>query len=440
MRPFYLFLKIVLSYCLRIQFKKSVSVNAPKKFKERTIFTSNHPSSFMDPFTISVYNNPIVFTMTRGDIYKGFMKFVFWNTHMIPIYRNQDGEDAVRNNKKIFNISFSVLKKGKSIIIFAEGFTDDIFIRRLKPIKKGSIRMGFGALEYCNWEKKIYIQAVGINYTDPKKFRSEVLTSFGNKICLNDYKDSYLENPNKTINELTKYVEKEMRQQITHIENKELCAFHEQIMMLTRKGMNEECKDTSIPLKKRWEFSKKLAHWLNTTELSTEVEQLKSRIENYFSQLKNNNIEENYIALYAKKKTINTLSIYLFLIITFPFAILGLLHGFPSYFIVKPKIESVFKRDVFWSSVKMMAGFAIGGIYNILFIFLFYHFVYANWGFAFLYYFIVPPFTFVLFHKWLSQYHELKTRKRLLENEKQLNSFVEERYVLINEINKCIPL
>lgn len=92
-------------------------------------------------------------------------------------------------------------------MIFGEGFTDDTFIRRLKPVKKGAVKIGFITLEELNWKKKIYIAAVGCNYSDPNQMRSDVLISTSEKICLNDYREEFEENPNKTITQLTRRIE-----------------------------------------------------------------------------------------------------------------------------------------------------------------------------------------------------------------------------------------
>jgi hypothetical protein len=152
------------------------------------------------------------------------------------------------------------LSFGRNLLIFGEGFTDDTFVRRLKPVKKGAVRIGFFALEKINWNKKIYIAAVGCNYSDPNQMRSDLLISTSERICLNDYRTEYEENPNKTITDITKRIEKLMQDQITHVEDKNWAPFHENIMRLTRKGMNAKNSDTSIPLEKRWHYSQKLAH------------------------------------------------------------------------------------------------------------------------------------------------------------------------------------
>ena len=73
--------------------------------------------------------------MTRSDIFTPMMKPILWLAQMLPIYRQLDGDGAVGKNAEVFKATSNVLKGGRNLLIFGEGFTDDVFIRRLKPIK-----------------------------------------------------------------------------------------------------------------------------------------------------------------------------------------------------------------------------------------------------------------------------------------------------------------
>jgi 1-acyl-sn-glycerol-3-phosphate acyltransferase len=166
MRPLYLLLKLSLTYSFRLFYKKQVVINGHREMFGSTIYVSNHPNSFMDPLLIGVRNRPVVFFMARSDVFKWWLKPIVWAAHMLPIFRQHDGEDTKTANQDSFNAVNRSLAKGSNILIFGEGFTDDVPIRGLKPVKKGAVRMGFNALEAINWSKKIYLCALGINYTD----------------------------------------------------------------------------------------------------------------------------------------------------------------------------------------------------------------------------------------------------------------------------------
>lgn len=386
MRLFYFLLKIALNYALRIFYPRVKLVNPPKQFFGRTIYVSNHAAAFMDPIAIASLTRPIVFFMTRSDVFTPFTKPFLRLAHMIPIYRQHDGEDTKAKNDEIFQICSSVLKNGRNLLIFGEGFTDDKFIRRLKPVKKGAIRIGFQTLENINWSKNIYICAIGVNYSDPSKMRSDFLMSYSDKICLNDYKEDYLENQNKVITDVTKLIEKLMQEQITYVENKDLLDFHEEIMMITRKGMNHESVDLSIPLEKRWQYSRNLAAYLNKKSESeiNNLNDLKERLNNYFKSLRDKKVIDRHVFWKLNKGT--RMKELVSLIVLFPFAILGTIHCAVPYYFVKRFTEKSFKRPVFWASVKVMLGMLAIGLVNIPIIFAFYHFVYPSWWLAIAYY------------------------------------------------------
>jgi hypothetical protein len=434
MRFFYLLLFFTLKLSTRLYFRRRATHNSPKEYLGRTIYVSNHAASFMDPLVIASFRKPIVFFMTRSDVFKPLLKPVLWAAHMLPIYRQHDGEDTKGKNEEVFKASSKVLNFGRNILIFGEGFTDDVFIRRLKPVKKGAARIGFTALESLNWKKKVYIAAVGCNYTEPNYMRSDILISTSDKICLNDYKAIYDENPNKAIAEVTRLIEIKMREQITHVEDAKLAPFHENIMQLTRKGMNARSYDKKLSLKERWKYSQKLANWLNEQDIENDekLNDLKTKLEDYFKLLKKLRLDENDV--YNHIKNISRMGVLLKLIFLFPFAILGMIHFYLPYLFVKRFVEKSFKRRVFWGSVKILMGKAIMGIINIPFIFVFYHFVYPSYWLGFFYYTLIIPLfglSAYLFFRNLKEYKLIGHLQTI-----NLSKIIVKRAELLEEIER----
>lgn len=436
-RPAYLMLKFVLKYALWVYYPRLRIVNKPKKRFARTIFASNHAASFMDPLVVASNQPPIVFFMTRADVFKPWLKPLLWAAHMLPIYRSLDGEDTKKKNEEVFQTCYRILNFGRNLIIFTEGFTDDVFIRSLKPVKKGAVRIGFGACEAINWKKSIYVQAVGVNYSDPNHIGSDVVISNGEKICLNDFKEQYLENPNKVVSELTKRVEEDQQRQLTYVDNKDWAPTHERIMRLTKKGMNAIDSDKSIPLLKRWEYSKSLADWFNTLDLNTHQPMiaLRETLENYFSYLRAHNVEEFHLT-----KSVNNdwskFHDYLYFVLLAPFVVVGLIHNYLPYRLIKNFVEKAFRRKVFWGSVKMTLGALTIGIYNILFLLILNYTVYQNGLFWWFYFFIVPPLTGLIAYNYFKRIRLHKAMKRL--EKMDLSDYLEKRRQAIDQIENTI--
>jgi len=432
----YLFLFFTMRYARIIFFRSTKTVNSRNSFFGRTIFVSNHPASFLDPLIIATLQLPIVFFMTRSDVFTKITRPFLWACHMLPIYRQQDGGDSLSKNDRIFNKASRILVNGRNLLIFGEGFTDDTFIRRLKPVKKGAVKIGFTTLEKMNWRKKVYMVATGCNYTDPKKMRSGILISNSDPICLNDWKDMYLENPTKAITEVTKIIEKLMREQITYVAKKDNAPFLENMMMITRKGMSNESYNSKLSLKSRWDYSRKLALWLNEQDLEEDkkLNKLKSDSEGYFNLLKKMKLEDKYV--FWKKSNGGSSKELLMLILLFPPMILGLIHCFVPYIITKRFVEKSFKRKVFWSSVKMIMAKFLFGLFNIPFIFIFYHFVYPSWGYALLYYFLIGIFGLAAY-LWFNNLKALRTKGVIKRAD--LTKIIAKRDDLESRIAKELP-
>ncbi len=434
MRPLYMFVWWCLSYSLRLFYKKIKLVNPPNSFFGRTIYVSNHPASFMDPLVVACFRKPIVFFMTRSDVFTPLTKPLLWLVHMLPIYRQLDGVNTKEKNDEVFLECSKVLKSRRNLLVFAEGFTDDVFVRRLKPIKKGAVRIGFSALEYMNWSEKIYIAAVGCNYTEPNRMRSDLLISTSENICLNDYREAYETNPSKVISELTVLIERKMREQITHVENPHLTELHEQIMMLTRKGMNAICYKKKLSLEERYTYSKNLAHWINQEPFEN-LEPLKEVATSYFQTLKRNNITEDQIWRF-KHNEFEIPNKVISLVLLMPFFILGAIHCALPYIGVKYFVEHKFKRAVFWGSTKMLLSMIIIGLVNIPVIFLFENFLnLSNWW-GLLYYLLIGLFG-LAFYVGISLAKEIMHLSKL--KNRNLKEILDLREKLVNLMKNTIP-
>ena len=439
MRPLYFFLKYLLKYTLWVYYPRLITINKPKKRFARTIFACNHAASFMDPLVVAQSQPPIVFFMTRSDVFKPLLKPILWASHMLPIYREIDGENTKEKNENVFRKCYRILKQGRSLLIFSEGFTDDVFIRRLKPIKKGAVRIGFGALEDMNWKKKIYIQAVGVNYSDPNVIGSDVVLSNSEPICLNDYQQQFKSDPNKTIHDLTKLVELKIREQITDVRKREWAPTHEFIMRLTKKGMNAVDSDKSIPLYDRWLYSKRLADWMNEQDLDEHEEMisLKADLKSYFNLLKKEKVEEKHVDAVVNRKWSKVRMKFYFAAL-WPLVILGLIHNYLPYKFIKNFVEKSFKRKVFWGSVKMTLGVVAIGLFNLIFVFLGYFLIYPSWLIWIGYLFIVPPLTGMIAYGYFNKLEDYRKYKIALE--KDLSKIGIKREEVLNRIYKVIPV
>ena len=438
MRPLYLFLKTTLQFGMRVYFSKIRFVNAPKKFKSRTIYISNHPSGFMDPLIIAVLQRPKIFFMTRSDLFTKVTKPFLWACQMLPIYRSMD--DDVKKNNSVFEECFQLLRKKNNLLLFGEGISDEVFIRRIKPLKKGAGRIAFGFMEKFDWELDLNIVCVGINYENPTKMRSQALISNSDPILMMKYKELYEENPAMALNQLMKEINPILRAQATDVKDKTLAPMHENVMSITRKGMNPDNHDPKISIVERQKYSKKLANWFNDLEKekSESFENLQEKLAAYFQLIKRSKLEDKYIYETQEKGKLSTGKNIVKMIFGWPLFLLGVIHMGPIYVFVKKFVEGKMRRKVFWSSAKTVMGMVLHGLYNLVFIWAFYYMVYDSVWLAILYFFTIPGLSFIYAYNYRLSFIDWQKRKKI--NKTNIEGFVKRRKELEELIQTEIPI
>lgn len=430
MRFLYFIMYYILNYTLRLYFRKVKVINKPPKYG-KTIFVSNHAASFMDPLAIAAFNRSIVFFMTRSDVFTTFTKPIFWLAHMLPIYRKRDGVNTKEKNTEVFIKCTETLLRNRNLLIFGEGFTDDTFVRRLKPIKKGAIRIGFATLEACNWKENIYVAAVGCNYSNPAIFGSDLIIKNSDSILLNSYKTEYEENPSRVISKLTQLIEQLLKEQLTHVEDIDNTDYHEKIMMLERKGMADSFM-SQPNLEERWMYSSSLAKKLNISNLSITPE-IKEDLDSYFQKLEDLGFSDDlfYDSIHRPFKPFH----YLIQFLLLPFSILGVVHCAFFYFSIKKFVENKFGRAVFWGSTKLIMMIFIAGPVNlIIFAILPY---YIGWPLSICYFLLIPLFGFSFYKSMRFWVRVFQIRRIKRQNHKNIK---EEREVLKQKIDKFVEL
>jgi hypothetical protein len=311
--------------------------------------------------------------------------------HMLPIYRQRDGVNTKEKNLAVFKKCSKTLLRNRNLLIFGEGVTDDVFVRRLKPIKKGAVRIGFTALESCEWQEDIYIAAVGCNYSEPSIYGSDLLINNSKPIHLNAFRKQYEENSGKIILELTAQLQSLLQDTITHVNNTADTELHEDMMRIQQKGMTHLYRNHS-DLESRYKYSVHLASLVEKN--SKELSGLKIQLKTYFEKLRELNISDDLLFdahtdVFSWKKCL----LHLFLA---PMVLLGIIHCGLFYWPIKVFVERKFRRPVFWSSTKLIMMMFIAGLSNLtVFIWLPSFF---GWPLSVLYFCLIPFFGHV-FHR-----------------------------------------
>lgn len=437
---FYKFLKITIGTAVRTFFRRIVVLGAENIPKGKpVILVSNHPSAFMDPLVLGIVMERELYYFARADIFSpGIGKWIMEKAHMSPIYRIVDGIDSLEKNDAVFAHGYKLLSENKVLLLFGEGVTDEEFVRRVKSMKKGSMRIGLGAENKYDFKLGVNIICVGINYSDPRKFRSDLLVSFSKPIEVGEYKDLFFEHSNKAMIELNKEIYSRLKEQVIHIENPENCKLFEQLLILTGRGINNEYFNENLSLEERWGFSKQLADKINSGS-SEKLSLLGKELNLYFDSLSRNNINDSSICDFIENSR-PLFSEVFSLVIMFPVFLVGMVNNYLPVLFSVFLSRKISKRPVFWSGTDMAFSIITVPVYYFILI----YFIYSRAGnmYATLFYALLMPVTGLAAFNYFQNYEKLMRKIKfhflIKKEEKTVRDLTGMRSRVMEEIKKLL--
>ncbi len=329
--------------------------NIPKD--KPVIFAANHPSSFMDPILLGVNLNRSLYFLARGDIFKNKMvRKLFDKLHMIPVYKPDLSPDQVHKNEMIFEKCYDYLERNKAVMIFPEGISKTE--RRLRPIKTGIARIALGAEEKNNFNLDLRIVPIGLNYSNPHYFKSDVFVNIGGPISVSEYQKDFLKDPKEGVLKLTDRVKSELEKRIVIIEDEQLEKLIRQIEILYRSKLREQNKQQEKATQDFYlsqDIVEAVQYYAkNHPEILQDFEQ---KISVYLKRLKRLKIRDTQIR--SSETSLPVLLRLLYFTFGFPLFLLGLITNIIPFKIVELIPSKVTIREDFVGAVKMATGMLI---------------------------------------------------------------------------------
>jgi 1-acyl-sn-glycerol-3-phosphate acyltransferase len=214
----YAFLHWIMRYWMRIHFRRVFVdglTHVPRKGP--ALLACNHPNSFLDAIVVALILKRRIHFLVRSDVFrKPAARFILSRLNMIPIYRLQEGTENLDKNQETFARCYDLLRKGELILIFSEG--NCVVEKRLRALKKGTARIYFGATD---WVQNLSVIPVGLNYTAPYQFRSELMVSFGKTIETHDLQPVWKVEPAKAVRVFNDRLSEAMRNELLIIPKKD---------------------------------------------------------------------------------------------------------------------------------------------------------------------------------------------------------------------------
>lgn len=325
--------------------------------KKPVIFAANHPSSFMDPILLGVNLNRSLYFLARGDIFKNnIVRRLFDKLHMIPVYKPDLSPDQVHKNEMIFEKCYEYLKRNKAVMIFPEGVSKTE--RRLRPIKTGIARIALGAEEKNNFNLDLTIVPIGLNYSNPHYFKSDVFVNIGAPISVSEYKEAFLHDPKEGVRQLTDRVKAELEKRIVIIEDEQLEKLIRQIEILYRSKLREQNKQQEKATQDFYlsqDIVEAVQYYAkNHPEILADFEQ---KISVYLKRLKRLKIRDTQIR--SSETSLPVILRLLYFTFGFPLFLFGLITNIIPFKIVELIPNRVTIREDFVGAVKMATGMLI---------------------------------------------------------------------------------
>ncbi len=216
----YSFLKFLVNFWHNFVFYRKVIVLGRNNIdpNSHNIFAPNHQNALMDALAVLCTSKGQPIFLARSDIFrKKSIARILYYIKILPVYRMRDGMDNLRLNDEVFLKTVDVLKHKNGLVILPEGNHGEH--RRLRQLKKGICRIAFSAEEVNDFNLNIKIIPVGLEFTHYRRFRQVLTVVYGKPIEVLRFKDTYLENQPKALNDLRDHLSERMKKLMVHIES-----------------------------------------------------------------------------------------------------------------------------------------------------------------------------------------------------------------------------
>lgn len=403
----YTILKVIFQIALRIFFKGFRVKNKsyiPKKGP--MILVSNHPNTFMDPLVIASKVRPQVYFLANSSIF--INKLVSWilhQLHLIPIKRKIDhsNQKVKVNNQAIFQKCYEFLGRKGTIIIFPEG--ESIGERRLRKLKTGTARIALGAEAAHNFELGLKIVTVGLNYSHPGQFRSDVFLNVDEPIEVTDYKELYQEDSFAAAKALTEKIREKLESHIINTRDQAEDNLALKIEQVYKPKLSDDIQLSPEKQEQEYLISKGIVEAIQHFEIHEpeRLAQFQPKLDSYLNNLNRLHLSDE---VFNNKKTSggllkSTLQTLLYLILGLPFFLYGWINNYLPYRIpgwIASKISRATHVVEYQAPVMLVTGiFTFIGFYSFQTILI--HSIFQN-GWLTLAYFLslVPSGFFALFY------------------------------------------
>ncbi len=361
-RPIFRFIRFLVFALVNLYYPRLEVHGAEKIPNDKPIiFVPNHPNGLLDPILIMMAANRPVSFLAKGTLMGNPVGRLFLGAFAaLPIYRLRDAgqaggpvdeDDMKARNEQVFSVCRGLLHNRGAMAIFPEGKTHSESY--LSEFKTGAARIALSTEHEADWNDDVQIVPVGLWYEDKTLFRSSVLVVVGDPYDIRSYREDYEADPYQTAHDMTAKLKSDLDEVVLQAENNELLAAIPAVARWVEPQFDE------LPLINQHELTSEMidAYSFIQTEQPTRLEHFSAEARKYARALMTLGIDDPWeleIPDATKGRPWRLLS---FLILSFPFALIGAIISFVPYRMAKPVAIKVMGDDTSTiSTVKLILG------------------------------------------------------------------------------------
>jgi len=437
----YAILRFIFRIANRFYFK-SFQVRGAENIPDKgpVFFVANHPSAFMDPIVIaSVVKRPLFF-LAKGALFQNaFTRWLFPKFHMIPIFRSDETPGQMHKNKEVFSHCYKHFAKSGAILVFPEGIS--LTERKIKKIKTGTARIALGAEAENNFGLDLQIVTVGLNFSNPHQFQSELFVNIDKPIKVSDYFELYRQDAFKAAHALTDEIRKRLETQVVAIQDSDLDRLVANIELIYKsqllKDLGHSPKEMQNDFNMTRDISDSVHYFMESDPLR--VRRFSNEVETYLKNLERLSLNDHLIREVKKSRPLfDALKSLLYLVLGFPVFVFGFINNFLPFKIPGWAARRMSRRAEFFGSIALSMGIFTFIIFYSVQIWLVNKFS-GDWRLALCYAILLPVsglFAFYYFKRFTTMRGNWKVFSLFYRRAKLVASLISKRESIISALEK----
>lgn len=210
--------RVLVALAMRIFFRRLAVPGAERIPDEGpVILAANHPSGIVDAFALGLATRRQVHFTARSTLFDGRWAALLQRLGVLPLYRRLDAAAQMGRNVEAFRACFDLLEQGGVIGIFPEGISH--VDPQVKEMRTGAVRMGLEAEARRGFQLGVRIVPVGISFSNPGDFRSDLTLRIGEPLELAKYAAEYAADPAATVRSVNEELRRRIEALIVHLED-----------------------------------------------------------------------------------------------------------------------------------------------------------------------------------------------------------------------------